>query len=231
MSAEAKEAARRRVENASFATESPTSSVLRVVFGKQTSFAQLSKAAELLVDKTQKCEVSVASVKNSVVLNARFGNKRSVETSTPTDDTTEPFLDRVDKSIESIKKSTDGASEAELAAAQALLYKVETLRSLDGVCERAVQSFGLFRRSLDARVASAPKARALVLALRINTATPVSFSHLKSVLGSSWEDGALTTDGSLDGLEDVELPTSAEAQIGIKSGNYPLTVLTRIVVA
>ena len=121
--------------------------------------------------------------------------------------------------------------EAQMAAAQALLYKVETLRSLDGVCERAVQSFGLFRRSLDARAASAPKARALVLALRINTATPVSFSHLKSVLGSSWEDGALTTDGSLDGLEDVELPTSAEAQIGIKSGNYPLTVLTRIVVA
>jgi hypothetical protein len=127
------------------------------------------------------------------------------------------FYDNVDASISKINKSGDQDSGLKgLTAAKEILYRFEGLRSIDGCGERAVQSFGIFKKKL-----SSSEDTHLLLAMRINTGTPIRVGDLQS-------DGAFTTDDTFDGVDGVELPLSDEAKVSLEYGNHPLLVITSV---
>jgi hypothetical protein len=215
-----------------FKVDESTAGVIQIKFSNRASFKNVDTCAAIckaaVADKRERLEMSIGAYKKDIVMNARVGGKRPLETSSMSmealTDGKDDFYDNVDASISKINKSGDQDSGLKgLTAAKEILYRFEGLRSIDGCGERAVQSFGIFKKKL-----SSSEDTHLLLAMRINTGTPIRVGDLQSILGESWSDGAFTTDDTFDGVDGVELPLSDEAKVSLEYGNHPLLVITSV---
>lgn len=121
------------------------------------------------------------------------------------------------------KNASSALPAAELDVAQEVLTKVVTgLRGPSG--EILVQSFAMLSRKLQ----STDERPRVLLALRLNAGIPVPVSQLKRCLGPCWRDGVLSTESSVNGVCDSDLPLSEEGAASMEQGNLSMLVVTSV---
>lgn len=225
---------KRSLESIGFPWTESAAGIISTSFNSRTSFKNVNTWASVCkaaASKTgMRLEMSIAAFKKDIVVSARVGGKRRRENGPLAGgsllDGCDDFHDRVDATIERINKSEKANTNsltAYIQKAKDVLYRSEQLKSMDGCSERAVQSFGLFKKRLNGE-----EKYSLLLAIRLNTGTAIRLSDMIGVLGETWADGALTTEGRLDGVQGVELPMSEEAKVSMEHGNFPLLIITTI---
>ena len=111
-----------------------------------------------------------------------------------------------------VKRVNTGAGSAvprqEVDVAEAVLTRmVRDVRGPNG--EMLVESFGVFVRKLSEQ-----------------DAVPVS--QLKAALGSCWQDGVVSSESSVMGVQDSDLPLTDEGSASLAQGNSPLLVVTSV---
>ena len=117
----------------------------------------------------------------------------------------------------------DSVPVAELDAAEGVLTRL--LTELRGAShETVVQSFALLSKKLQAT----DERPSIVLAVRLNAGVAIAVSHLKRALGSCWRDGVLSTNASVQGVTETELPLNDEARASLEYGNAPLLLVTSV---
>ena len=222
-----------------FVTREVSSSTLQIVFSPRASFSQIDvcfKICKRVAANTgEKIEISLSALRSDVVVSVRVGSKRPLEedvgsatssarAASPHTWSEDYYCKRVNESIEKIHNAVKGTeNEDKLEKASEILYRFERLSSLDGGAERAVQSFGLFVKKL--RSSDVPS---IMLAIRVNTATPVKGTDVQKMLGVSWKDGMFTTETGVEGVDGFKLPLSEEAELSLKHGNKPLLIMTTV---
>lgn len=121
------------------------------------------------------------------------------------------------------KNSTVSVPSEELDMAQDVLVKMVT--ELRGPShEILVQSYCMLIRKLQK---TDDRAR-VVLAMRLNAGIPVPVSQLKRCLGACWRDGVLSTNSSVNGVCDHDLPLTEEGSASMELGNLPMLVVTSV---
>ena len=112
---------------------------------------------------------------------------------------------------------------AGLFAAQRAISKLANeLRGPSG--EVVVQSTALLAKKLapdDAR-------QRVVIAARLNAGIAMRVDALRNCLGACWADGLLTTQSTLHGIGDIELPLSKEARAAARFGNATILLVTSV---
>tara|TARA_B110001452_G_scaffold193185_1_gene163150 strand:- start:864 stop:1607 length:744 start_codon:yes stop_codon:yes gene_type:complete len=126
-----------------------------------------------------------------------------------------------------VKRVNTGAGSAvprqEVDVAEAVLTRmVRDVRGPNG--EMLVESFGVFVRKLSEQ----DERPSLVLAVRINAGLAVPVSQLKAALGSCWQDGVVSSESSVMGVQDSDLPLTDEGSASLAQGNSPLLVVTSV---
>lgn len=233
MSSDAKDDVCKGVDAIGFSHSVSSAGIIKISFKSRASFKNVETCIALCKASASKhrvrLELSISALRKDVVMSVRIGGKRPLENGSKTSDLfdgKEEFYDRVDTTINTISKLEKSVSKtvpADTEKAKEILYRSEQLKSMDGCGERAIQSFGLFKKKLQGNDKSH-----LLLAMRINTGTAVKLDDMVRVLGGAWADGALTTEDKLDGIDGVELPLSEEAKVSLEHGNHPLLVITTI---
>ena len=233
-SSDAKDVIKRDISALGFSVRDASASTIQVVFTPRASFSNIERCISTCNASASrerlKIEVSIAAVKKDVVVSVRCGKKRAIEndmlgTQTRNSHSEANFYQSVDDSIEKIIKVVKGTeNESKAKKAAEILYRFETLRSMDGGAERSVQSFGVFVKRLPTN-----NRPIIMLAVRLNTATPVKISEVRKILSDSWADGVFSTENKIEGLDGVELPFSAEADVCMQHGNFPLLIVTSVV--
>ncbi len=112
--------------------------------------------------------------------------------------------------------------ESELEMAQAVIERVLTLRGPAG--EVLVQSYALLTKKLKPTDALP----SVVIAVRLNAGIPVPVSSLKRCLGTCWKDGVVSSEGSVNGVCDRDLPLTEEGEASKRMGNLPMLIVTSI---
>jgi len=111
----------------------------------------------------------------------------------------------------------------ELDVAQDVVTKMVT--QLRGPAqELLVQSFSMLSKKLQ----PGDDRHRIVLALRLNAGIPVPVSQLKRCLGPCWRDGVLSTEPSVNGVCDRDLPLTEEGSASMEQGNAPLLIVTSV---
>lgn len=72
------------------------------------------------------------------------------------------------------------------------------------------------------------KAKRAVVAVRIHSGIPLPLHRLKSAMGGSWGDGAITTLGSIATMACSLPPISAEGKVALEAGNVSWSFLTSL---
>ncbi len=126
-----------------------------------------------------------------------------------------------------VKRVNTGAGSAvprhEVDIAEAVLTRmVRDVRGPNG--EMLVESFGVFVKKLSDH----DERPRLVLAVRINAGLAVPVSQLKAALGSCWQDGVVSSESSVMGVQDADLPLTEEGSASLAQGNSPLLVVTSV---
>lgn len=112
--------------------------------------------------------------------------------------------------------------ESELETAQAVIEKALGLRGPAG--EVLVQSYALLTRKLK----PTDTQPSVVVALRLNSGLAVSILALKRCLGPCWVDGVVSSESSVSGVCDRDLPLTEEGAASMAMGNLPLLVVTSV---
>lgn len=173
----------------------------------------------------------VASVGTSIVFSSKFGfaltshDAPMIEKSRKRKRTLRD--EQEDRAIESRKRLEklvgDAIPKTELDVAQNVL--VDVLTELRGPSsELVVQSFALLSKKLQ----SSDDRPKVVLALRLNAGVPIPLVRLKQLLGPCWTDGVVSTDETVQGVSDRELPLSDEGKAAQELGNAPLLLVTSV---
>ena len=111
----------------------------------------------------------------------------------------------------------------ELDAAQDVLVRLVT--ELRGPAqELLVQSYAMLSKKLQ----SADERPSIVLAIRFNAGIAIPVAHLKRCLGSCWRDGVVSTEASVNGVCDRDLPLTEEGDASREQGNAPMLVVTSV---
>lgn len=111
----------------------------------------------------------------------------------------------------------------ELDTAQDVLVKVVT--ELRGPSQEVlVQSYAMLSKKLQ----GADERPSIVLAMRLNAGIPIPVAHLKRCLGSCWRDGIVSTEASVNGVCDRDLPLTEEGDASREQGNAPMLVVTSV---
>lgn len=111
----------------------------------------------------------------------------------------------------------------ELDVAQAVIQRFQKLlRGPNG--EILVESYAMMTRKLQASDARS----SVVVALRINAGIPVALPMLKKCLGSCWRDGVVSSESSVNGVCEADLPLSEEGAASKEQGNAPMLIVTSV---
>ena len=132
-----------------------------------------------------------------------------------------------DERLESARKRLALCSAAtpltELDVAQGVIQRFQKLlRGPNG--EILVESYAMMTRKLQASDARS----SVVVALRINAGIPVALPMLKKCLGSCWRDGVVSSESSVNGVCEADLPLSEEGAASKEQGNAPMLIVTSV---
>jgi len=134
----------------------------------------------------------------------------------------EPYSDederRIGQTLKAFESSVDSTIVQE---ARRILINLISMKS-DGT--KCVQSYGLFHRRLRP---NDPEKR-LLLAVSFNAGVAIKLSVLKRVLGKSFTDGLLTTNDDVDGIGNITLPMTKEAEASYFFGNKPVLLMAGV---
>lgn len=120
-----------------------------------------------------------------------------------------------------LEKSVPDLQGAELDVAQRAITRLANeLRGPAG--EVVVQSTALLAKKL----APDDAHQRVVVAARLNAGIAMRVSVLRDCLGACWADGLLTTQSTLHGIGDLELPLSEEARAALRFGNATILLVT-----
>jgi len=135
----------------------------------------------------------------------------------------EDQADRVAAARARLAKAMPDLPTAELDIAERVLVKtVNSLRGSEG--EVCLQSYALLAKKL---TRDDPRPR-VVIAARLNAGISIPVALLKSCMGECWADGLLTTQSSLHGISEIDLPLSDEAETAQHYGNTSLLLVTSV---
>ena len=102
------------------------------------------------------------------------------------------------------------------------MERVLSLRGPAG--EVLVQSYAMLTRKLKPTDALP----SVVIAVRLNSGIPVPVSSLKRCLGPCWKDGVVSSESSVNGVCDRDLPLTEEGMASKRMGNLPMLIVTSI---
>ncbi len=120
-----------------------------------------------------------------------------------------------------LEKSVPNLQGAELDVAQKAITRLANeLRGPGG--EVVVQSTALLAKKL----APDDAHQRVVVAARLNAGIAMRVTVLRDCLGVCWADGLLTTQSTLHGIGDLELPLSEEARAASRFGNATILLVT-----
>lgn len=120
-----------------------------------------------------------------------------------------------------LEKSVPELQSAELDMAQRAITRLANeLRGPAG--EVVVQSTALLAK----RLAPDDAHQRVVVAARLNAGIAMRVGVLRDCLGAFWTDGLLTTQPTLHGIGDIELPLSEEARAALRFGNAAILLVT-----
>ena len=209
-------------------TARPTSSPVRAVgVTKGTvSFQSLQTCYDRC--KTEagetKLDVLMSSSGKDLLVSANAGGKRGRPSEAEPPKNVADLRDNVASAIQKLEKLPSKPTSEEIKIAKSVVESVVcVLRAADGD-ELACQSFGLFYRKL-AQSDTKPR---IVLAFRLHAGTPVRVHDLRSCLQDTWSDGAITIEDTLNSVDSVALPLTAEGQLSLNHGNRPILVVTSV---
>tara|TARA_B110000902_G_scaffold3115_1_gene3437 strand:+ start:889 stop:1602 length:714 start_codon:yes stop_codon:yes gene_type:complete len=169
----------------------------------------------------------VATSGKTLVFSSKFNFVSTAEASSESGSRKRRRDDHEDAVIGARRRLAKNASNAlpadELDVAQEVLTKMVTgLRGPSG--EILVQSFAMLSRKLN----STDERPRVLLAMRINAGIPIPVSQLKRCLGPCWRDGVLSTESSINGVCDSDLPLSEEGAASMEQGNLSMLVVTSV---
>lgn len=183
----------------------------------------------------------LATSGTSLVFTARFENPKAampsgVEPQPPSSDTApaptsngkrkrdlcEDQEEAVSKARKRLSSATVPELGSELETAQAVMERVLSLRGPAG--EVLVQSYAMLTRKLKPTDALP----SVVIAVRLNSGIPVPVSSLKRCLGPCWKDGVVSSESSVNGVCDRDLPLTEEGMASKRMGNLPMLIVTSI---
>ena len=130
--------------------------------------------------------------------------------------------DAMSKARKRLSSANAPELESELQTAQAVIERVLTLRGPAG--EVLVQSYALLTKKLKPTDAMP----SVVIAVRLNAGIPVPVSSLKRCLGPCWKDGVVSSESSVNGVCDRDLPLTEEGEASKRMGNLPMLIVTSI---
>ena len=111
----------------------------------------------------------------------------------------------------------------ELDAAQQVISRVQqSLRGPAG--ELVVESYAMMTRKLH----PSDSRPSVVIALRINAGIPISLPALKRCLGGCWRDGVVSSEPSVNGVCEADLPVGEECAASREQGNAPMLIVTSV---
>ena len=130
--------------------------------------------------------------------------------------------DGVVKARRRLSATSSLATAHELDTAQRVVEQVLRLRGPAG--EVLVQSYALLTKKLKPTDASP----SVVVAIRLSSGIAVSIAALKRCLGGCWQDGLVSSESSVNGVCDRDLPLTEEGAASMSMGNLPLLIVTSI---
>lgn len=206
--------------------------VLQAVCKDTVSFSALSRCLESCKAEAKTSSILVepliSTIGKELIVSVRIGGKRQREEENDghAERSTENIRDKIRSTMETLSKKDCAPPKTELNRAVAVLDKVVcVLVAAGGAQERATQSYGVFLKKL---TPSDPRNR-IVLAFRLHAGTPVRLADLKQCLGECWADGALTSADTVNGIDSISLPLTAEGSLSLEHGNSPILLVTSLV--
>ena len=113
-------------------------------------------------------------------------------------------------------------SQHELDVAQRVVEQVLRLRGPSG--EVLVQSYALLTKKLK----PTDESPSVVVAIRMSSGIPVSVASLKRCMGACWNDGLVSSESSVNGVCDRDLPLTDEGAASMAMGNLPMLIVTSV---
>ena len=129
----------------------------------------------------------------------------------------------VDKARRRLAAANNGPTSAqELDVAQRVVEQVLRLRGPSG--EVLVQSYALLTKKLK----PTDESPSVVVAIRMSSGIPVSVASLKRCMGACWNDGLVSSESSVNGVCDRDLPLTDEGAASMAMGNLPMLIVTSV---
>ena len=128
----------------------------------------------------------------------------------------------VSKARRRLAAASGPASQQELDVAQRVVEQVLRLRGPSG--EVLVQSYALLTKKLKPTDATP----SVVVALRMSSGIPVPVGMLKRCMGACWQDGLVSSESSVNGVCDRDLPLTDEGAASMAMGNLPMLIVTSV---
>ena len=196
-----------------------------------------SSSSSISISSAQPCYLSTSG--SALVFSTRFSEAESEDSSTagttpriaipPTAaqgkrkrQLCEDQEDGVVKARRRLSATSSLATARELDTAQRVVEQVLRLRGPAG--EVLVQSYALLTKKLKPTDASP----SVVVAIRLSSGIAVSIAALKRCLGGCWQDGLVSSESSVNGVCDRDLPLTEEGAASLSMGNLPLLIVTSI---
>ena len=128
----------------------------------------------------------------------------------------------VSKARRRLAAASGPASQQELDVAQRVVEQVLRLRGPSG--EVLVQSYALLTKKLK----PTDESPSVVVAIRMSSGIPVPVASLKRCMGACWQDGLVSSESSVNGVCDRDLPLTDEGAASMAMGNLPLLIVTSV---
>lgn len=128
----------------------------------------------------------------------------------------------VSKARRRLAAASGPASQQELDVAQRVVEQVLRMRGPSG--EVLVQSYALLTKKLKPTDASP----SVVVAVRLSSGIPVPVGTLKRCMGACWQDGLVSSESSVNGVCDRDLPLTDEGAASMAMGNLPMLIVTSV---
>lgn len=216
-------------------------SVSRHTLPSTASFANMSvlhqAAKAAVVGSGGAARTYVATSGSALVFSARFEAAVSATTTPSSPPSVPPVVVQgkrkrelcedqeagVDKARRRLAAASNGPSSTqELDVAQRVVEQVLRLRGPSG--EVLVQSYALLTKKLK----PADESPSVVVAIRMSSGIPLSVAALKRCMGECWHDGLVSSESSVNGVCDRDLPLTEEGSASMAMGNLPLLIVTSV---
>ena len=125
------------------------------------------------------------------------------------------------KRLSAVSSDTHPIEEFDLAQ-KVINQLVAGLRGPAG--EIAVQSYSMLTRKLK----PTDERASVVIAARISAGIPILVAQLKRCLGPCWIDGVVSSENSVNGGCDRDLPLTEEGTASMEMGNRPMLIVTSV---